>query len=211
MEYLENFIKHLDVCGKSMKKRTSANSKVMPATSLISLLILAVAIVALFVVQYNETKITTLTLTQSTPTFINHPVGSSGSQVGDMASFEAPLIQNNVAVGELSGTRTLIETSDKLTWAQQDKTSGSGNGLKNDMWLNTMVFDIYGKGTIITEGQRLIPTDANSADFPQISSDDTESVAIIGGTGEYKFAHGQLTTTKHQNGDYTQVFSMHLK
>ena len=194
-----------------MTKRISANNKVMPVTYLISLLILAVAIMALFVVQYHETKITTFTLTQSKPSFVNHPVGSSGSQVGDMASFEAPLLQNNSVIGELSGTRTLVETSDKLTWTQQDKTSGSGNGLKNDMWLNTMVFDINGKGTIITEGQRLIPADANAADFPQISSEDTESVAIIGGTGEYKFAHGQLTTTKHQNGDYTQVFSMHLK
>jgi hypothetical protein len=194
-----------------MKKRTSAASNKLQFTFLACLIIVVIPIITLYVINYDSSKVTTLTLTQSKPTYINHPVGSSGAQVGDMASFEAPLIQNNAVVGELSGTRTLVETSDKLSWTQQDKTSGSGNGLKNDMWLNTMVFDIYGKGTIIAEGQRLMPTDANAADFPQMSSEDTESVAVIGGTGEYKFAHGQLTTTRHANGDYTQVFTVHLK
>jgi len=194
-----------------MKKNSLVVQSKLRLATLSFLIFLTLSVMALFALNYNSSKSTTLTLTQSKPTFINHPVGSSGAQVGDMASFEAPLIQNNMIIGELSGARTLVETSDKLNWTYKDKSTGSGNGQKNDMWINTMVFNIYGKGTIIAEGQRLIPSDSNVADFPQMSSEDTESVAIIGGTGEYKFAHGQLTSTRHANGEYTQVFTMHLK
>lgn len=194
-----------------MKKKIFNQPKNILTFLFVTSAILLLSVVYLAISDINQSRVTTLTLLQNNPNFINHPIGTSGSQVGDTASFEAPLLQGNKVVGELTGSRTLIETFNNLNWTINDKSNGSINGLKNDMWLNTMIFNIFGKGTIIVEGQRLIPTDSKTIDFPQISANDTESVAIIGGTGDYKFAHGQLTTTKNSDGTYIQLFTMHLK
>jgi hypothetical protein len=155
-----------------------------------------------------SSSITSLTLDQPSPTFNDHPISNNGAQVGDMAFFEAPLFQNGKVVGELTGSRVLTETAKQLSWATKNSVNGASSNSVDDLWLNTMTFYIYGKGSLLVEGNRLIPENTNPSALPQIPSADTETIAVIGGTGDFKFAHGQLSSFRQLDGTYVQTFNL---
>jgi len=151
-----------------------------------------------------------VTLQQSAPTFHVHAIGTSGSEVGDTSSFEAPLLQNGRVVGELSGSRTLVETSKDLPWATPRRVLGATAGQALNLWFTTDIFYIFGKGSIQTQGERFAPENSDPTALPQIQISIPAPMAVIGGTGQYAFAHGQLNSLRHSDGTYTQTFTLRL-
>ncbi|MEI7860270.1 MAG: hypothetical protein WCI26_10630 [Acidimicrobiales bacterium] len=153
---------------------------------------------------------TTMVLQQSAPTFHVNPVATSGAQVGDTATFEAPLFQNGRVVGELSGSRTLVQTSKDLSWATPARVQGHTAGQALNLWFTTDIFYIFGKGSIQTQGERFAPENTDPTALPQIQISVAAPMAVIGGTRQFAFAHGQLNSLRHADGTYTQTFTLRL-
>ncbi len=151
---------------------------------------------------------TTLVITQPAPTTHVHDVTSAGPSVGDVDTFQAPILQSGKVVGEVSGVRTLTELSKDLNWVVQDRVPGTANGVAVDQWSQTMVFYFTGGNTLQVEGERLAPEPTASGAFPLIVPSKSQQLAVVGGTGIYRFTHGQLTTKRNTDGTYTQTFDL---
>jgi hypothetical protein len=91
--------------------------------------------------------------------------------------------------GEVFGSKTLIKLA----------AEASPNSEKRA----TVLFFTFGDGQIIALGAVDYPSTA--AEF---NSGQPVVRAILGGTGKYIGARGQLTSTRNTDGSYTQVFTL---
>ena len=73
-------------------------------------------------------------------------------------------------------------------------------------WHQAMTFHLPGRGTIDVAGDRLLNADPNAA-FPRIKKVAPQALAIVGGTGEFKFARGEVTTVLNADEGYTQTLT----
>ena len=127
--------------------------------------------------------------------------------MGDTASFYAPLVQNGKTNGELSGTRTLVQTSNQLGWIANHSIPGFQTGTTVDLWLTTNSFCINGMGSIQAQGERIVAEPSNPGNFAQVTIGLSHPIPIIRGTLQFTFAHGVLSTFRHSDGTYTQSIS----
>lgn len=119
-------------------------------------------------------------------TIDNGAVGRSG---GDIMTFEAPLTGENGRKAILNGYVVTVDTA--------NAAEGSEDRLSH------MVFD-FGKGTtIVTAGRSsYTPVEVEITDeIPQVR-------AVIGGTGDYIAARGQVTTVRHKDGSYDHIIEL---
>lgn len=113
-------------------------------------------------------------------------------------------------MGELSGSRTLVQTSKDLSWATPARVQGHTAGQALNLWFTTDIFYIFGKGSIQTQGERFAPENTDPTALPQIQISVAAPMAVIGGTRQFAFAHGQLNSLRHADGTYTQTFTLRL-
>ena len=69
------------------------------------------------------------------------------------------------------------------------------------MLMTTQVFEFGDSNSIMAQGPSVIAV--SGAALPAVGKPLVR--AIVGGTGKYKFANGQLTSTHNADGSYTQV------
>jgi hypothetical protein len=135
----------------------------------------------------------TLTIYQDPPTMSALDLGPPGNSPGDAYYFSAPLYSSpgGRMIGEVFGSKTLIELA-----AQTNPNSEKRA---------TILFFTFagGQDQIIVLG---------AADYPpttaEFDSDQPVMRAILGGTGRYIGARGQLASTRKKDGSYTQVFTL---
>ncbi|NBP86330.1 MAG: hypothetical protein EBU54_14510, partial [Mycobacteriaceae bacterium] len=108
---------------------------------------------------------------------------------GDQFAFEGPVLKDGKAYGVMLGTITK-EFGNVKTWHP-----------KSEARLVTAVFDLPG-GQISVLGASSYTPGAPAGDFTR------ETRAVVGGTGTYLNAHGELTTTYSKSANlYTHVIT----
>jgi hypothetical protein len=135
----------------------------------------------------------TLTLYEDAPKMKLLDLGERGNSPGDVYHFFAPLHSKpgGPVTGEVFGSKTLIKLA----------TDASPDFEKRA----TLLFFTFAdrKDQIIALGVH-----DYSPTAPEFSAGKSGVLAVLGGTGRYMGARGQLTSTRNADGSYTQVFTL---
>lgn len=135
----------------------------------------------------------TFTVYEDAPKMSQLDLGAPGNSLGDVYHFVASLHSSpgGPVTGELIGSKTLVKVP----------TEANPN-LERRATLMFFTFD-DNKDQIIAFGV---------ADYsptkPEFEPSNSAVRAIIGGTGKYMGARGQVTSTRNADGSYAQVFTL---
>ena len=135
----------------------------------------------------------TLTVYEDAPKMKLLDLGEPGNSPGDVYHFFAPLhsTPGGPVIGEVLGSKTLYKVA----------TDANPNAEKRATLLFFTFSDVHDQ--IIAVGVHdYSPTAA------EFNAGRSVVRAILGGTGRYIGARGQLTTTRNADGSYTQVFTL---
>ncbi|MCX5512147.1 hypothetical protein C3941_08755 [Kaistia algarum] len=126
---------------------------------------------------------------QDAPTLTQVDVGQSGASHGDMLAFEAGLTLEDGSKGLMSGILITVDLPD-------------GADLFEDR-VGQIVFNVGSGNEIVVAGISNYAKDAAemNAGQPQVR-------AVIGGTGQYIGARGQVTTRRNPDGSYEHAFEL---
>ena len=135
----------------------------------------------------------TLTVYEDAPKMSLLDLGAPGNSVGDVYHFSAALHseRGGPVTGEVIGSKTLVKMP---TDANPDMERRA-----------TLMFFTFadGKDQIIAFG---------AADYapsvPEFEADKPVVRPVLGGTGKYMGARGQVTSTRNSDGSYIQVFTL---
>ena len=126
---------------------------------------------------------------QDAPHLTQVDLGDKGASHGDMLAFEAGLTAEDGTKGMLSGVLITVDLPD-------------GDDLFEDR-IGQLVFTLGSGDTIVVAGvsNYTEATAEMNAGQPQIR-------AVIGGTGRYLGARGQVTTSRNADGSYEHAFEL---
>ena len=135
----------------------------------------------------------TFTVYEDTPKMSLLDLGAPGNSLGDVYHFSAPLHseRGGPVTGEVIGSKTLVKVA----------TDANPNMERRA----TLLFFTFadGKDQIIAFG---------AADYspssPEFDAGQPVVRPVLGGTGKYIGARGQVTSTRNADGSYTQVFTL---
>ena len=135
----------------------------------------------------------TFTIYQDAPKMSLLDLGAPGNSLGDVYHFSAPLHseRGGPVTGEVIGSKTLVKLPTDTNPNQERRA--------------TLLFFTFaeGKDQIIAFG---------AADYspstPEFEAGKSAVRPVLGGTGKYMGARGQVTSTRSSDGSYTQVFTL---
>ena len=131
----------------------------------------------------------TLKLHQDKPVLSQLDLGTSGTSHGDMLAFEATVHGENGLTGTMVGlliTVDIAEGSDTF----EDRTG-------------QVYVDLGGGNTLVVAGRSVYKDNSQ-----EMEAGAAQVRAVIGGTGEYMGAAGQMTTTRNADGSYDHVVEL---
>ena len=183
----------------NLAKRTSRTT----AVAVLSLFVIATLSVAC---TQEPAASTELILTQPAPVDSVQTFGNPPGTIGNLHTFVAPISEDGAVVGYISGQRVLTKTADMLVGLTDKEDPRVVANIAIEEWHQTMTFHLPGRGTIDVAGDRLLNVDPKAA-FPRIKKVAPQALAIIGGTGEFKFARGEVITVLNADEGYTQTLT----
>jgi hypothetical protein len=133
------------------------------------------------------------TIYQDAPVIVPLDLGASGPTAGDSFYFYAALrlVPAGPVVGEVFGTKVVVKTATALQPLIEQR-------------ITNLVFTFNDRLDQIVV--------AGVADYPvagaEFDPDQPMVRAIVGGTGAFIGARGELTSTRHPEGGYTQIFAL---
>ena len=135
----------------------------------------------------------TFTVYEDAPKMSLVDLGAPGSSLGDVYHFSAPLHseRGGPVTGEVIGSKTLVKVA----------TDANPNLERRA----TLLFFTFadGKDQIIAFG---------AADYtpsaPEFDAGQSVVRPVLGGTGKFMGARGQVTSTRNADGSYTQAFTL---
>jgi hypothetical protein len=134
-----------------------------------------------------------LTVYEDAPKMSLLDLGAPGNSLGDVYHFSAPLHseRGGPVTGEVIGSKTLVKVA----------TDANPNLERRA----TLLFFTFadGKDQIIAFGAADYTTSA-----PEFEASQAVVRPVLGGTGKYMGARGQVTSTRNTDGSYTQVFTL---
>ena len=141
----------------------------------------------------NNPSTETLTIFQDAPKISLLDLGAPGNSLGDVYHFSAALHseRGGPVTGEVVGSKTLVKLPTDANPNQERRA--------------TLMFFTFadGKDQIIAFG---------AADYspstPEFDADKPVVRPVLGGTGKYMGARGQVTSTRSSDGSYTQAFTL---
>ena len=135
----------------------------------------------------------TLTIYQDAPKVKLLDLGEPGNSPGDVYHFFAPLHSSpgGPVIGEVFGSKTLVKLA----------TDANPNFEQRTTFLSFTFNDRQDQIIALGVADYSPTTGEFEADKPRAR-------AILGGTGKYMGARGQLTSTRNADGSYTQMFTL---
>ena len=135
----------------------------------------------------------TLTVYQDAPKMKLLDLGEPGNSPGDVYHFFAPLHSSpgGPVIGEVFGSKTLVKLA----------TDANPNLEQRTTFLCFTFSDRQDQIIALGVADYAPTAGEFEADKPRARS-------ILGGTGKYMGARGQLTSTRNADGSYTQVFTL---
>ncbi len=124
------------------------------------------------------------TITQGKPEINHVDVGTTGMSVGDSYVFEASFTTKDGKMGRIYGVNTIISTP-----------TGPNDPFIDRMSL--IVLDFGKSDTIIVSGKAVHGTYQS-----EIKDNEPNLRAVIGGTGRFIGARGQMSITRNPSGSY---------
>jgi hypothetical protein len=131
----------------------------------------------------------TLKLRQEVPVVSQVDIGSKGASHGDILAFQARVTGDNGLAGTVHGTLITIDAADGAD--------------KFEERTGQVYVDLGGGNMIVIAGLSVYADNSRemTVNAPQVR-------AIIGGTGTYIGAAGQVTTTRNADGSYEHLFQL---
>ena len=167
--------------------------------SVVALLALLLAAVGLGACGSSDT--TTMTL-QSVKVVLNDP---NAKALADQPfpGFHSTLTENGKVVGVLVGVRQVArDAADLKLLAATLEPKGYDSTLDGQfMAMYTMLFEFGSGNQIMVQGPGIL----SPATKGNLAAGKPVVRAIVGGTGKYKLARGQVTSTPNADGSYKQV------
>jgi hypothetical protein len=165
----------------------------------IALLALSLVVIGLSACGSSDT--TTMTL-QSVKVVIDDPTAKALADQ-PFPGFHATLTEDGKVVGVLVGVRQVArDAADLKLLAETLKPVGYDSAVDGQfMAMYTMLFEFGSGNQIMVQGPGVLSPQTKGhlpVGTPVVR-------AIVGGTGKYKFARGQLTSTPNADGTYKQV------
>jgi len=169
--------------------------------SRIAVALLTLSLAALGLSACGSSDVTTMTLQQGQPVIHNPTAKAVADQ--PFPGYHASLSENGKLVGVLIGARQVVrDVSDLKLLSRALRADGYDSAAGDQfMLMNTLVFEFGDNNSIMAQGPSVIATAGNA----RTAVGKPIVRAIIGGTGKYKFANGQLTSTRNADGGFTQV------
>ena len=134
---------------------------------------------------------TKFTIHQDEPSLAHVDIGQKGQSHGDLLVFDAPVQTTSGEKGKLSGFVITVDTPEKEHEVFQDR-------------IVSMVFDFGNANTLVISGKSVYPYHGEL----EIAKNDAQIRAIVGGTGKYIGARGQISTTRDDDDGYTHVIEL---
>jgi hypothetical protein len=135
----------------------------------------------------------TLTVYQEAPKMSLLDLGAPGSSLGDVYHFSAPLhsTPGGPVIGELVGSKTLVKVATDANPTLERRA--------------TLMFFTFAdpNDQIIAFGVA-----DYSPNIPEFEAGKPAVRALLGGTGKYMGARGQVASTRNADGSYTQTFTL---
>jgi hypothetical protein len=155
--------------------------------------LLALALMPACGLRSTNSSTETLTVYQDAPKMKVLDLGEPGNSPGDVYHFFAPLHSSpgGPVIGEVFGSKTLVKLA---TEANPD--------LEQRATLLSFTFSDRQDQIIALGVADYSPTAG------EFNPSQPRARAILGGTGKYMGARGQLTSTRNADGSYTQVFTL---
>ena len=148
-----------------------------------------------------SSDVTTMTLHQGQPVIHNRTTKAVADQ--PFPGYHASLSENGKVVGVVVGARRVaLDSADLGLLSQILKPDGYDSTAGDQfMLMTTLVFEFGENNSITALGSSVIAVAGNA--LPDVGTSLVRP--IVGGTGKYKFANGQLTSTHNAEGSYPQV------
>ena len=133
----------------------------------------------------------TVVLTQQPP--VLHPVDLhlEGASVADMVLYEATIAGEQAESGMLTGFLITADMPDAETGdAHQDR-------------LGQLSFDLGHGNSLVVAGEAIYPSED-----VEMTTNAEQLRAVVGGTGDFLGARGQVATTRNDDGTYTHEVTL---
>jgi hypothetical protein len=126
----------------------------------------------------------TFTITQGKPEITRVDIGVTGMSVGDLFGFEAPFTTQDGKMGRIYGIITIVSIPTGANDPFIDRLSSG-------------VLDFGKSDTLVVNGRTVYGTYQG-----EIKDNEPQLRAIIGGTGRFIGARGQISTIRTPSGSY---------
>ena len=140
-----------------------------------------------------STEQTTLTLYQEPPNILHVDLGQDGRSRGDLLAVDTQFTSTQGLSGKLSAIITTIDIPDQGEGGFQDRFFKGA-------------FDFGEANTLVVFGKSDYPADSSSTD--ELAFNMPLVKPVVGGTGKFMGARGQVTTTRKKDGTYKQEFQL---
>jgi hypothetical protein len=133
---------------------------------------------------------TTFKVRQELPVLVTVDIGTEGASHADMLAFEALITHDDGTAGILRGILTTVDIPD-----------GAGDVLEDRV--GQLVFDLGDGSMIVVSGASVYPEQS-----VEMAINNPQVRAVIGGTGDFIGARGQVTTVRNEDGSYEHSFEI---
>jgi len=133
---------------------------------------------------------TTFKVRQEVPVLVTVDIGPEGASHADMLAFEALIKREDGTQGILRGILTTVDIPD-----------GSGDVLEDRV--GQLVFDLGDGSMLVVSGASVYPHQS-----VEMAVNQAQVRAVIGGTGDFIGARGEVTTVRNEDGSYEHSFEL---
>ena len=133
---------------------------------------------------------TSFKLRQEVPTLAPVDIALGGASHGDMLAFEAKISGDDGSVGILRGILITVDLPDDSGDVHEDR-------------IGQLIFDLGNGASLVVAGGSVYPGAGT-----EMAANTEQVRAVIGGTGTYIGARGQVTTVRNDDGSYEHSFEL---